>query len=338
MTDLSAVALRQVKAEALQELSGLNEAAALEAWRVKYLGRKGLVPQLLRGVKEAPEVARRQLGQAGNQVRLELERAYALQQKKITPKVAPTIEVKNGHRNFQGYFHPMTQTLRRIAAIMSELGYAMAEGPLVEEARYNFDLLNMPLEHPARAETDTFYINGGLVLRTSTSTMQLRAVLDNHLQPPFRIFSPGRTFRNERTDASHEATFHQFEGINVGTNISVANLRDTIEKIYSAFFGKAVTTRLRPSFFPFVEPGFEVDVNCLFCAGRGCRVCKRSGWIEIMGAGMVHPNVLRNMNIDPDKYQGFAFGGAVDRIAMLRYGINDIRLFWSGDLRFLTQF
>jgi phenylalanyl-tRNA synthetase alpha chain len=218
------------------------------------------------------------------------------------------------------------------------MGFQLAEGPLVEEARFNFDMLNIPLEHPARAETDTFYLENGHILRTHTSPVQVRTVLENNLTPPFKIFSPGRTFRSEKTDATHESTFHQFEGLAVGDNITIAGFKGDIEQIFARFFGQNISVRLRTSYFPFVEPGFEVDISCVFCQAKGCRVCKHSGWIEVMGAGMVHPNVLRNMNINPEKYQGYAFGGAIDRLTMLRHGINDIRLFWSGDIDFLRQF
>lgn len=342
MTDLTVAAIKKIKIEAKAVLAPVSSATDLEAWRLQYLSRKGLVSQLLRAVKEAPAAERRELGQAGNQLRDELEKLYAAKKGELgeTPLAATGDEDKPAltETTEPGHLHPLTLSIRRIVAILTGLGYTMAEGPLVEDPSYNFDLLNIPPEHPARAETDTFYLENGLVLRTHTSPVQLRAVLEHNLQPPFKVFSPGRTFRAERTDASHDASFYQFEGLSVGPNITVADLKSVIESFYSQFFGKTVAIRLRPSFFPFVEPGFEVDVSCVFCVGEGCRICKHSGWIEIMGAGMVHPNVLNNMNIDPAQNQGFAFGGAVDRITMLRHGITDIRLFWQNDLKFLRQF
>ncbi len=244
-----------------------------------------------------------------------------------------------------GHLHPLTLTLNRIHEIFAALGFIIADGPEVEEAKYNFDALNTPLDHPARSASDTFMIdpasvNGekDLVLRTQTSPMQIRSVEAMHLKPPLYVIAPGRVFRREKVDATHESTFYQFEGLGISETTSIADFKAIIAEFFSVFFQKDVTVRLRPSYFPFVEPGFEVDMSCVFCGGSGCRVCKHTGWIEVMGAGMVHPNVLKNMNIDSEKYQGFAFGGAIDRLTMIRHGITDIRTFWSGDIRFLKQF
>ncbi len=222
--------------------------------------------------------------------------------------------------------------------IMIDLGFRMVEGPQAEETRFVFDLLNIPPEHPARGMMDTFHLSANYVLRPHTSPVQLRAVFAHQLAPPFKIFSPGRVFRAERTDASHSHTFYQFEGLAVGEDVTLADFKGIITSLYAQFFAKKIAVRLRPSYFPFVEPGLEVDISCLFCHGRGCSVCQRTGWIEMMGAGLVHPNVLRHMQLDPAKYQGYAFGGSIDRLAMLRHGIDDIRLFWSGDLGFVRQF
>jgi phenylalanyl-tRNA synthetase alpha chain len=339
MTKPTLEELKKLQNEAVAGLAQISTSADLEDWRVRYLGRKGAVPMLLRGVKELSLEDRRIFGEEANKIRRDLEQLYA-EKLAVVEVIKENIDgkVENTTDQVSGHLHPLTLTIRRIENIFSDMGFTIAEGPLVEDPEYNFDLLNIPLEHPARAATDTFYVEGGHVLRTHTSPVQLRSVLENNLRPPFRIFSPGRTFRAEKTDVSHDATFHQFEGLVVSDTITIANFKSVIEEFYSRFFDKKVVTRLRPSFFPFVEPGFEVDISCVFCQGKGCRVCKQSGWIEIMGAGMVHPNVLRNMNIDPAKYQGFAFGGAIDRIAMLRHDIPDIRLFWSGDLKFLRQF
>lgn len=340
MTKPTLEELKKLQSEAVASLGAVSEAANLEDWRVKYLGRKGTVPMLLRGVKDLSIKERRVFGEEANKVRRELEQLYETKQKVASGPVdwAVAKEEVGSEPSAPGHLHPLTLTIRRIENILSDMGFTIAEGPLVEDPVYNFDLLNIPLEHPARAATDTFYVEGGRVLRTHTSPVQLRSVLENNLRPPFKIFSPGRVFRAEKTDVSHDATFYQFEGLVVSDSITIADFKGVIEEFYSRFFDKKVITRLRPSFFPFVEPGFEVDISCVFCQGKGCRVCKQSGWIEIMGAGMVHPNVLKNMNIDPAKYQGFAFGGAIDRIAMLRHDIPDIRLFWSGDLKFLRQF
>jgi phenylalanyl-tRNA synthetase alpha chain len=336
--------LKSIKKEAEASLAGINDSQSLENWRIKYIGRRGAVPMILREVKNLPLEKKRTVGQLGNKIRQQLEAAHnEIRQKISTPptKASPTKSLPPTTPNLQpnqGHLHPLTLTARRIQKILSDMGFLLVEGPYVEEAKYNFDLLNIPFEHPARAETDTFYLKSGHVMRTHTSPVQLRSVLENDLVPPFRVFSTGRCFRNERTDATHESTFHQVEGLEIGPSVTIANFKYTIEALFTKFFSTQITTRLRPSFFPFVEPGFEVDMSCLFCQQKGCRICKKTGWLEIFGAGMVHPNVLRNMNIDPSKFQGYAFGGGYDRLTMLRHGIDDIRLFWSGDISFLRQF
>ena len=332
--------IKELEQQAKESLERVQTAQDLEQWRVAYIGRKGAVPRLLRTVKDASPEDRKRVGQEANALRQELEAMYE-QKRQAMPQQAWDEREVSVTGVAPAHLHPITLTIRRVHHILAAMGFTIVEGPEVEEAKYNFDLLNIPLEHSARGEMDTFHIadsDPSLVLRTHTSPVQLRAVLERGLTPPFRIASPGRVFRSERTDATHETTFHQFEGLVIGKNITIADFKGTIETFYSTFFGEEATVRLRPSYFPFVEPGFEVDVSCVFCGGSGCRVCKHTGWIEIMGAGMVHPNVLRNMNSNPDAFQGYAFGGAIDRLAMLRHGINDIRLFWSGDIRFLKQF
>jgi phenylalanyl-tRNA synthetase alpha chain len=327
----------EIKNAAVAELESVTSVSELEKWRVHYLGRKGLIPQILRQVKDAPANSRAALGKKGNEIRQTLTAAFTNKQKTFNnqPDSIPSVAAPAA----VGHLHPLSLSIRQLYTVLTSLGFQPFEGPLVEEAKFNFDYLNIPLEHPARAESDTFYLeNPDLVLRTHTSPVQVRAVLEKDLTPPFRICSPGRVFRSENTDASHDSTFYQFEGLEIGSDITVAHLKGAIAAIYSQFFGKKVSTRLRISYFPFVEPGFEVDISCFFCQQKGCRVCQHSGWIEVMGAGIVHPNVLRSMNIDPTKYQGYAFGGAIDRIAMLRHGINDIRLLWTGDFEFLRQF
>ncbi|MFH1353726.1 MAG: phenylalanine--tRNA ligase subunit alpha [bacterium] len=339
-----AAQLAELSRQATFELEQVKNPTTLEQWRVDYLGRKGAIPKLLREIKYLSLAEKRVIGKQGNALRQKLERLHQVKRKKIKsaiPDFAPS--GLSPAQPLIGHLHPFTLATRRIQQIFSAMGFLVVEGPEVEEARYNFDQLNIPFEHPARAETDTFYIQEqgeaqNLVLRTHTSPVQLRAVLENDLIPPFRILSPGRVFRAERTDATHETTFYQFEGLVVGDNISIADFKGTIETFYKVFFQKQVSTRLRPAYFPFVEPGFEVDISCTFCRAAGCRACKNTGWVEVMGAGMVHPNVLKNMNVNPKKYQGFAFGQSIDRIVMLQHGIDDIRLFWSGDIRLLTQF
>ncbi len=346
MTELSPAGLKSLQEGALAVLAAVDSSAALEVWRVAYIGRKGKLTLLLRELKDVPAAERKTVGQVANDARVALQAAYATAQEKFG---AVTVERAAKKKSGQavtylsglpqaGHLHPLTLTMRRIQAIFLELGFQHVDGPEVEDPRYNFDLLNISLQHPARAETDTFYIQNGNILRTQVSPIQIRGVEDNQLVPPFKMFYFGRTFRAERTDATHETTFHQFEFMVVGANPTLAQLKGIIETFYSKFFGKPTTIRFRPGFFPFVEPGLEVDLHCVFCGGEGCRVCKYSGWIEMAGAGMVHPNVLRAINVDSMQYQGFALGGAVDRLAMLLYGIDDIRLFWSGDIRFLRQF
>ena len=241
-----------------------------------------------------------------------------------------------GERIIGGHLHPLTLVRRKIEEIFQAMGFSIVEGPEVETEWYNFDALNIPKDHPARDVWDTFYLKKGGLLRTHTSPVQVR-YMQTH-QPPFRIIVPGRIFRHEATDASHEINFYQVEGLMVGKEISASNFKAIIQEFLSRFFDKRIAIRLRPSFFPFTEPSFEVDIKCLVCGGRGCSVCSRTCWLEVIGAGMVHPNVLRAGGINPRNWQGFAFGLGMDRLAMMKYKIDDIRLFYSGDLRFLQQF
>ncbi len=237
----------------------------------------------------------------------------------------------------KGHIHPLSQVVRQAVGIFNDLGFEVAEGPEIESEYYNFDALNVPKDHPARDMQDTFWLKNGSLLRTQTSPVQLHYMEDH--KPPIRIIVPGKVFRSEATDATHEAQFYQLEGLAVDENISLAHLKGTIEEFLKRLFGKEeVKTRFRPSFFPFVEPGVEIDMSCFKCDQKGCNVCKYSGWIEFMGAGMVHPTVLKNGGIDPEKYTGLAFGVGLDRLSMLKYGIDDIRLFYGGDLRFINQF
>ncbi len=238
----------------------------------------------------------------------------------------------------RGHLHPVTQVIREITDSFIAMGFEVADGSEVESEHYNFDALNVPKDHPARDMQDTFWVKGvpQTVLRTHTSAVQVR-YMESH-KPPFKIIVPGKVYRYEATDATHETQFHQIEGLVVGEGISLAHLKHTLDTFFKSLYGKDVATRLRPSYFPFVEPGVEIDMSCMKCAGRGCSVCKQTGWIEVMGGGMVHPNVLRAGGVDPQKYQGFAFGAGVDRLVMIRYGIDDIRLLYSGDLRLVNQF
>ncbi len=241
-------------------------------------------------------------------------------------------EIKKGH------LHPLTQVMREVTDSFIAMGFEVADGPEVESEHYNFDALNVPKDHPARDMQDTFWVKGvpETVLRTHTSPVQVR-YMEAH-KPPFKIIVPGKVFRYEATDATHEAQFHQVEGLVVGEGITLAHLKYTLSEFFKRLYGESAQIRMRPSYFPFVEPGIEIDVSCMKCGGKGCNVCKQTGFLEVMGAGMVHPNVLRAAGIDSRVYTGFAFGGGIDRLVMLKYGIDDIRLLYSGDLRFVNQF
>jgi phenylalanyl-tRNA synthetase alpha chain len=239
----------------------------------------------------------------------------------------------------KGHLHPLTLVTNDIQAIFADMGFEVASGPEVETEHYNFDALNIPANHPARDMWDTFWLkpkNAGKLLRTHTSPVQIR-YMEAH-KPPLRIIAPGKVFRHEATDATHEAQFYQIEGLAVGTDITLGHLKGTLTDFFSKFFGTKSEIRFRPSYFPFTEPSVEIDAVCFKCSGKGCSVCKHSGWIEVMGAGMVHPQVLKNVGIDPLVYRGFAFGAGIDRLAMLKYGVDDVRLFYNGDLRVVNQF
>ncbi|MBI3250533.1 MAG: phenylalanine--tRNA ligase subunit alpha [Candidatus Andersenbacteria bacterium] len=321
-------ALRQ---KALHELEGASSASGLEAWRVQYLGRKGEVPQLLRTMKDLPVEERKKLGQEANTLRNELENLYLAKSNSVTEdSTSASSQVVSSVEG--GHLHPLTLALRRAQQIFAAMGFTIVEGPTIELAKYNFDGLNIDAEHPARAETDTFYLKDlpELVLRTHVSPLQIRGVLENKLKPPFKMFYYGPSFRSEKEDATHTSLFQQYEFMVVDETVNLANLKHIITTFYSLFFERAVEVRFRPSFFPFVKPGLEVHMRD--------QITHKGGWLEMAGAGNVHPNVLKNINVDPDKYQGIALGGGLDRLVMLKYGIPDIRLLYSGDLKFLKQF
>jgi len=332
--------LKTLKVEAEKEAEKAKNSKDLNDVFKKYLGKKGEITQILRSLKNLPEKERKKTGKSANQLKQEIEKSIEEKRKKFQ---VPSYESQDsiditlpGKKPAIGHLHPLTLVKRQIEEIFQAMGFSVIEGPEIENEWYNFDALNIPKDHPARDLWDTFYLKDGLLLRTHTSPVQIRFMEKNN--PPFRIIVPGRCFRHEATDASHEINFYQVEGLMVGKDISVANFKAVVEEFLSRFFGKPAKVRLRPSFFPFVEPGFEVDVTCLICKGKGCKVCSRTGWLELMGAGMVHPNVLKAGGINPKNWQGFAFGVGYDRLAMMKYKINDIRLFFTGDLRFLKQF
>lgn len=342
------ISLDNLKQKALAELAAVNTEEAVEAWRVAYLGKKSELNTMLRGLAALPVEERKSVGAGANVIREELESSLAAKVEEITEqslKSTSGIDITLPGRPWpSGKLHPVTRIINEITDIFSSLGFSVVEGPEVELDRYNFDALNIPKEHPARDTMQTFWVddvdaNGErhVLLRTHTSPMQVR-FMEKYKEPPIRIVVPGRVFRYEATDASHMPMFHQVEGLMVDRNVSMADLKGTLFEFSRRFFGPDRRVRFRCDFFPFVEPGVEMAVECASCKGSGCRVCGNSGWLEILGAGMVHPKVLEGVGIDPQQFTGFAFGIGVERLPMLRYGVDDIRLFYSNDLRFLRQF
>ena len=313
----------------------------LEEARIRFIGRKGEITTLLRSIGSLPNEERPAFGDLVNDLRERIQGLYELRTGALSKGTAeedyfsgdPTLP---GRRSLFGGRHVLHQVLRDIKRIFFGMGYSLAEGPDVELDYYNFEALNFPPDHPSRDTQDTFYINRDILLRTQTSPVQVR-YMEKHA-PPLRIIVPGRVYRNESPDPSHASEFLQMEGLYVDRNVSLADLRNDVTFFVRAFFGSDAKVRFRPHFFPFTEPSAEADMSCFSCRGSGCAICGKTGWIEIMGAGMVHPHVLRNAGYDPDAYTGFAFGLGLDRIAMLKYGIDDIRRLLANDLRFLRQF
>ncbi|PKL77192.1 MAG: phenylalanine--tRNA ligase subunit alpha [Candidatus Melainabacteria bacterium HGW-Melainabacteria-1] len=332
--------------EALAAITAAQDDAALEVLRLEYLGKKGRVRAFFQQMGQLAADEKATAGQYVNSARQAIEEAIAsrkhaleadrfadLDQKEWLDVTAPGIRQTVTGR---GRLHPLTQIQYEVEDIFRSMGFTVFDGPQIEDDFHNFGALNIPADHPARDMQDTFWLSNGRLLRTHTSSVQIRA-MHSH-KPPLRGISPGRVFRYEATDASHENTFYQVEGLMVDKNISVANLIYVMKVLLREIFQKDVEVRLRPGFFPFVEPGFELDISCLICGGSGCAVCKQEGWVELLPCGAVHPNVLRYCNIDPNEYTGFAFGMGLNRLVMMRYGIDDIRHFQSGNLEFLEQF
>jgi phenylalanyl-tRNA synthetase alpha chain len=332
--------LRRATLAAFAEAISLDE---LEDARVAALGRKGELAQISREFAKLEPAEKARLGRLLNSVKEDLESDYQdkkqrFEEAELAERLAKEwIDVTLPAPGVRpGSLHPVTQLQQEIEDLFTSLGFAILEGPEVETEEHNFDALNIPATHPARDMQDTFWLSNGHLLRTHTSPVQVRGM--RQLGPPLRRIAPGRVFRNEEVDASHEHTFYQLEGMMVDREVSVANLIYFMKTLLSSIFQRDVTVRLRPGYFPFVEPGFELDICCLICGGSGCAVCKQSGWVELLPCGLVHPNVLRMSNIDPEEWGGFAFGLGLTRLAMMRYGIDDIRQLQGGDLRFLTQF
>jgi phenylalanyl-tRNA synthetase alpha chain len=319
-----------------------DDVAALDQVRVQYLGKKGSITGLLKGLGKLSADERPQAGAQINKVKQSLqdqigERKTELESALVAAKLAnETIDITlPGRGQSTGGLHPVTHTIERITDYFESIGFDIAEGPEIEDDYHNFEALNIPAHHPARAMHDTFYINDTTVLRTHTSPVQVRVM--ESTEPPLKIVCPGRVYRCD-SDLTHTPMFHQVEGLLIDKNTSFANLKGIVEDFLQVFFEKELAVRFRPSYFPFTEPSAEVDIQCVMCEGKGCRVCSNTGWLEIMGCGMVHPRVFEYSNIDTEKYTGFAFGMGVERLAMLRYGVNDLRLFFENDLRFLEQF
>ena len=335
--------LKKISSDALAEIASAVSEQELDAARVKYLGKKGALTAILRGMGALEPNERREIGEAANIVRNELESAVAdksaqlkkaaLEKRLIDEKTDVTLP---GRSKPCGRLHPLQIIENRIRDIFVEMGFNVVEGPEVESVYNNFDALNAPADHPSRDFQDTFYINEMTLLRTQTSPVQIRAMAGK--TPPIRIISPGRTYRSDDVDATHSPMFHQVEGLVVDRGITMADLKGTLDIFARSLFGAETRTRLRPHNFPFTEPSAEVDVSCFMCGGKGCRLCKGDGWIEILGAGMVHPNVLAGCGIDPEIYSGFAFGMGLERVTMIRYNIDDMRLLYENDVRFLAQF
>lgn len=324
------------KAKNLKELNGIFE---------KYLGKRGKLSQILNSLGKLPKAEKIKTGKKANELKHFLLEKIEQKKSAFTKVLADSKEwidvTAPGKKISIGHLHPLTQTKRKIEEIFQSMGFSIVEGPEIENEWYNFDALNIPKDHPARDLWDTFWLKTKkdetkLLLRTHTSPVQIRFMEKNN--PPFRIIVPGNVYRHEATDASHEFQLSQFEGLMVDKTTSVANFKAIIEELFNRFFEKKIKIRLRPDFFPFVEPGFDVSISCLVCNGKGCSICKDTGWLEVAGAGMVHPKVLKNSGLNPADWQGWAFGFGLDRLAMMKYKINDIRLFRSGDLRFLQQF
>ena len=356
--------LKEIKNKAKEEIRQAQDLKELDDIFKKYLGKKGKLTQILRSLGELPSEERIKIGREANELKISLSQEIKKKAAIIQEREVREIEDREwlditipGQRFLLGHLHPLTKVSQEIETIFQSMGFSVVEGPEIETEYYNFDALNIPADHPARDMWDTFWLcqnkikdqkskskntknlsakTSNLLLRTHTSPVQVR-YMEKH-NPPLRIIAPGRCFRHEATDCSHDIQFYQLEGLMVDKKVSAANFKAIIQEFFQQFFQKPIEIRLRPSFFPFTEPSFEVDMNCLNCQGKGCSACSQTGWMEMMGAGMVHPAVFKAVGLNPKNWQGFAFGLGLDRLAMMKYKIDDIRLFYSGDLRFLEQF
>ena len=337
--------IQSVKEEALQKIAEAGDLDTLQQLRVSYLGKKGSVQQLMAVMKTLPREEKPAFGQQVNQVKKEITDALGARMEQVQKEaVAKRLKTEKiditlaGEDMERGTVHPLMMIQQELEDLFIGMGYKVAEGPEVEQDYYNFELANLPKDHPARDMQDTFYIDPNTLLRTHTTAIQMRELEKAHGQLPIKLICPGKVYRRDDYDATHSHQFMQCEGLVVGDHITLADLKGTLEYMANAMFGNGRKVRFRPSYFPFTEPSVEVDVSCPFCNGKGCSVCKGSGWIEILGAGMVHPHVLEMNGFDPKKCSGFAFGVGLERVAMLKYGIDDIRNFYTNDVRFLKNF
>ena len=334
--------LEDLKNQAQTELEQVSDEVSLQNLRAKFVGRKGVITEITKSMKDASSEDRPKMGMLINEVKTYIEALfdeksnYIKEEKKKRAIAEEKIDVTLPGRNVSlGARHPVSQVMEEIVTIFERMGFEVAEGPEVETDYYNFEALNIPKDHPARDMQDTFYISDDVVLRTHTSPVQIR-VMEKE-EPPIKIIAPGRVYRCD-SDVSHTPMFHQIEGLLVDKNVTFGDLKGVLTEFLRLVFGEGLGVRFRPSFFPFTEPSAEVDIECVICGGQGCRVCKDSGWLEILGCGMVDPEVFKSVNYDPEVYSGFAFGMGIERITMLKFGINDIRLFFENDVRFLRQF
>jgi phenylalanyl-tRNA synthetase alpha chain len=335
--------LINIESAAIEEIKAAATSEELDAARVKYLGKKGELTSILRGMGALTAEERPIIGQLANVVREKIESGIASKKEELKESETASRLAKEkiditlpSKKKAVGKLHPITQIEYDVREIFLGMGFTVVEGPEVELAYNNFDALNAPADHPSREPSDTFYIGENILLRTQTSPVQVRTM--EHKKPPIRVVSPGRVYRCDAVDGTHSPMFHQFEGLVVDKNITMGDLKGTLDKFAKIYFGENTKTRFRPHNFPFTEPSAEVDVSCFMCGGKGCRLCKGEGWIEILGAGMVHPNVLSSCDIDADEYSGFAFGMGLERIVMIKYGIEDMRYLYENDVRFLKQF
>jgi phenylalanyl-tRNA synthetase alpha chain len=335
--------IQELESGSLARIASATTREQVEAVRVEALGRKGKLDQLFKQMGRLAPAERAGAGKLLNAAKQRLEAAIEARERAFSAAALETrldaewLDLTLPPSGIpRGHLHPLSRIQRELEQLFRSMGFAVLDGPEVEDEYHNFDALNIPGDHPARDMQDTFWLDGGLLLRTHTSPVQVRGM--ERLGPPLRMIAPGRVFRNESVDASHEHTFYQLEGMMIDRDVSVAHLLHFMKTLLTAIFGRDVTVRLRPGFFPFVEPGFELDIQCLICGGPGCPVCKQSGWVELLPCGLVNPNVLRMSGIDPDEWGGFAFGLGLTRLVMMRYAIDDIRHLQGGDLRFLEQF